>query len=172
MTPYADRAYAATYFATRLHSGSWNTFNAGDRDSALVTATRHIDRLNFVGEKAASFALRDTIIGCVSAEQERAILDAGLAQELQFPRGTDTSVPVDIKIACCEIAFELINGKDPQSELENLATVSQGFASVRKTLDRSYNHEHLLAGIVSVLAWDYLRPYLREPQNIKISRVS
>lgn len=172
MTPYADRAYAATYFATRLHSGSWNTFPPAERDAALVTATRQIDRLNLVGEKNASYLVRSSITGNVTDEQELAIMEAGMTQELQFPRGSDTVVPDDIKIACCEIAFELIHGKNAQTERENLATVSQGFAAVRKTMDRSYNQEHLLAGIVSAEAWDYLRPYLRESNTFRISRVS
>jgi hypothetical protein len=171
MTPYADRQYAETYFLTRLHSGSWFGFSAQDRDAALVTATRQIDRLNFAGEKNAAYVARESY-GDQLCYDEAAIATAGAEQETQFPRGSDTVVPDDIKIACCEIAFELLNGKDPQIEYENLATVSQGIASARKTLDRSFVQEHIAAGIVSVLAWNYLSPYLRDVKDFKIIRVS
>lgn len=145
---YADREYAETYFNSRLHSSGWHGYSASDRDAALATATRYIDRLNFGGCKADE------------------------DQELQFPRGTDTEVPSDIKIACCEIAFEmLVAGRDPQLEFESLRNVSQGFSSVRKTVDGSYNHEHLAAGIVSMQAWNYLRPYLRTTSDVSVIRV-
>lgn len=172
MSQYATLEEAQDYFGTRLHSASWDTFTPSDRNAALITATRQIDRLNFVGEKHLAFVHRQSLDDCITPEQEKEIAEAGLAQELQFPRGSDEVIPEDIKFACMEIAFELINGKDPQKELENLTIVSQGFSSVRNTQDRSFVHEHLNAGIVSAQAWRYLRPYLRDDHDFKISRVS
>ncbi len=174
MAQYATLQEAADYLATRLHSGSWNTYPPGERNAALITASRAISRLSFAGEKAAAYDYRQTagFDGCLTAEQEAEVNSAGADQELEFPRGTDSEIPEDIKIACIEEAFDLIGGKDPQTEFENLATVSQGFASVRVTLDRSYNQDHLLNGLVSLRAWNYLRPYLREPNDFKLRRVS
>lgn len=147
MTMYSTVEAATTYFETRLHSGLWGETSMTDKIAAMTTATRHIDRLSFVGCKTES------------------------DQELQFPRGGDLSVPSDINIACYELAYSLLDGRDPEMELEALAVVSEGFASVRETFDRSQVQEHLNAGIVSHLAWKYLRPYLRDDHSIKISRV-
>jgi hypothetical protein len=174
MAQYATLQEAAEYLATRLHSGAWNTYPASDRTAALITASKAISRLSFAGEKNAAYEYRQTagFTGCITAEQEAEVQAAGATQELEFPRGGDTEIPEDIKIACIEEAFDLLSGKDPQTEFENLATVSQGFASVRVTLDRSYNQDHLLNGLVSLRAWNYLRPYLREPSDFKLRRVS
>ena len=49
------------------------------------------------------------------------------SQELEFPRGADTEVPEAIRRACYEIAHTLLDGKDPELELENLGIVSQGY---------------------------------------------
>lgn len=172
MNSYVTLQEAQDYFETRLHSEPWDTYSVQDRNKALATATRQIDRLNFAGEKHAAYEYRESLnTNLYTKAQEKAIAEAGLTQTLQFPRGSDTEVPNDIKIACMEIAFELLDGKDPEKELENLATISQGFSSIRNTQDRSFVHEHLNAGIVSALAWRYLRPYLRDGFDIKISRV-
>lgn len=173
MAQYATLADAEEYFPNRLHSDLWDTIPPSDRDAALKTATRQIDRLNFVGEPHTSWVYRQGLSShCLSAQDIKNIQQAGMSQELKFPRGSDTEVPNDLKIACMELAYELVDGRDPQKELENLAIVSQGFSAVRNTLDRSFVHEHLSAGIVSTMAWSYLRPYLRDDQDFKISRVS
>lgn len=148
MADYATLSEANAYFATRLHSGLWTETPPADRNAALADATRRIDRLNFAGEKAV-----DT-------------------QELQFPRGTDSSVPGDIKIACYEIAFALLDGVDPERETQDLGVVSQGYSSVRTTYDRSLVQEHFANGIPSIMAWRYLTPFLRDNRSVLLSRVS
>lgn len=168
MAQYATLQEAEEYFSTRLHSRLWETSAPADRTAALVTATRQIDRLNFTGLKNAAWAARQA--NCDATDLE--IITAGAAQELEFPRGRDTAVPNDIKIACMEIAYNLLDGRDPQEELEALTVTSQGFSSVRNNNNRDFLQEHLQAGIVSTLAWAYLRPYLREEKSIKVSRVS
>ena len=61
------------------------------------------------------------------------------------------------RIACYEIAHSLLDGKDPELELENLGIVSQGFGSVRTTYNRSQIPiEHIINGIPSVQAWRHL----------------
>ena len=107
-----------------------------------------IDNLNFRGKKNSS------------------------TQLLQFPRGTDTVVPTDIKIACYEIALRLLDGFDPDFEAENLGSINQGIAGLRDTYDRSFVLDHLRAGIPSPRAWALLKPYLVDPQTILLSRVN
>ena len=90
---------------------------------------------------------------------------------MEFPRGTDTVFPTDIKIASYEIAFALIDGVDPERELEDLGVISQGYSSVRTTYDRSFSPEHTLAGVPSSVAWRYLKPFLRDDSAVRINRV-
>lgn len=165
MTAYVTLAEADTYHASRLFRELWANTAAGEREKALLAASEHIDRLNFIGVKHAAYVQMQA-----TPHDRDAILEASATQERQFPRGSDTEVPDDIKIACYEQAFQLVDGRDPDMEFEQLTTQSEGISSVRRTYGRSYAQEHLLHGIVSPLAWRYLKPYLRDGQNIELRR--
>jgi len=147
MTPYIERADATTYFSERFNSGSWTSADDDDQTAALKTATRYIDRLRFTGAKTVA------------------------TQELQFPRDDDTTVPTDIQYACCEIAYALLDGIEPELEYENLNMVSQGYGNVRSTYDRTDKPLHILAGIPSIVAWRYLLPYMPDLRSISLDRV-
>ena len=127
-------ATADTYFDERLNVTVWAGATDDFKTRALIMATRAIDRLNFLGEIAE------------------------VGQVLQFPRYADDSIPTDIIRATCELALALLDDVDPEIEMENLNMTSQGHGSVRSTYDTSQPPEHILAGIVSVTAWRYLRP--------------
>ena len=148
MPSYATEAEAQTYFDTRLNAEPWDDADSATRDKALAHATNIIDRLNFAGCKADE------------------------AQSNQFPRGTDGTIPQDIKNASSEIALALLDGVDPQLEFENVFMTSQGYGGVRSSFDRKVKAAHLLAGVPSFTAWTYLRPYLLDPLNIEIFRTS
>lgn len=145
---YADVSFAVSYFGTRLHTSPWDNADNGDRVKALTMATRDIDRLDFAGSKAVS------------------------TQENEFPRGQQSEVPEDIKIACCEIALALLDGVDPDQELDAIRMRSNNFVSVKTVYDTGSVPDHILSRIASATAWAYLRPYLREPRNVRLSRVS
>ena len=165
MSSYVTIQEAQDYFTNRLHSGLWDNTSVQNRQKALAEATAAIDRLRFVGDKNTVYVSR------LAGGDDDALTAAFVAQELEFPRGTDEDIPSDIIAACCEEAFSRLDGKDPDEELENLAVSNQGYASVRTTYDRSFVHEHLNAGIVSPRAWRFLKPYLDEVRDFKISRV-
>jgi len=148
MSNYADETWADTYFSTKLNVEPWTDADSGDKTKALTMATEAIDRLNYLG------TMTDP------------------DQENQFPRDADIIVPVDIQKACAEIALKLLDGVDPDNEFEQLAMVSQGYSNVRSTYDRSTPLPHLVAGIVSITAWRYLKPYLRDERVMRIDRVS
>jgi hypothetical protein len=98
--------------------------------------------------------------------------EANLDQPLEFPRGEDTEVPDEILIACWEVAYALLDGVDPDLDVENLGVSSQGYASIRTTYARNQALvEHLMHGIPSATAWRYLMPFLRDADKIKLSRV-
>jgi len=169
---YGTIARANDYFATRLHSELWDATSVLDKSKAIKTGTTLIDHLNFAGEKHEAFLVRkgfDT--ACLTELQQIAIWDAGKTQCLEFPRGSDIFIPRDVELACYDIAFALLDGVDPEIEFENQSTISEGFASVRDTKDRSFVHEHTHAGIPSLGAWSRLRRYLRDARGIQLSRV-
>ena len=152
MAAYDTYDNADTYFATRLHVAAWTGSTNAEKTIALTEASARIDRLRFIGEKVES------------------------TQDLEFPRYYDDTEDLidytDIKIDCYEVAFSLLDGVDPDLELENLAVLARGISSARTTYDRGEVPEHFVSGIPSAYAWSFLRPFLRPSGTIKIRRVS
>jgi len=165
---YGSTTEAADYFANRLHEHAWTESSPTDRVRALIAATIVIDQLNYKGRKATVHTLLE---GDPCATDE-AIREAEAAQALEFPRGADTVVPLNIRRACYEIAHSLLDGKDPEIELENLGVTTQGVVSVRTTYNRDLVPvEHLVNHIPSSIAWRWIKPFLRDDHAIRLSRV-
>ena len=154
MTAYDTYINANTYFESRLYTLAWDEASSADKTVALAEATQRIDRLRFNGIKVAA------------------------SQELEFPQyygddpdGTEV-VPNDIKIACYEVAYALLDGVDPDLELESMSVASEGYSSVRMAKFGNVPQEHIAAGIPSATAWRHLKPYLASDSAIQIRRVS
>lgn len=168
---YGTTTEANEYFSHRLHEYAWTDASTDDRVKALIRSTTIIDALNFKGQKAAVYDVMYDADGNTIDYYEEDLRDADLSQELEFPRDEDTDIPQAILMACWEIAYNLLDGVDPDLELENLGVVSQGIASVRTTYNRNHTQiEHLMNGIPSAAAWRYLRPFLRSSEAVIISR--
>lgn len=166
---YGTTEGADEYFAMRLHEFAWTKARAADRPKALLAATRLINGLNFKGRKHSVY----TLLAAQPQATDEQIAGAEAAQPLEFPRGTDAEVPTDIEMACYEIAHSLLDGVDPQAELEALAVSSQTYGSVRVAYERSaLPIEHLINMVPNAQAWRLLRPYLRDADAIKLSRIS
>jgi len=169
---YGTLVEANSYFSNRLHEEAWYGSDATERPKALVAATRIIDGLNFKGYKHAVYSILYDADGYEYDITEEEIRDAEASQELEFPRGDDAVVPEIIKIACWEITHALLDGIDPDIEVENLGVVSQGYASVRTTYARNQAQiEHLMHGVPSATAWRILKPFLRDSDLIILSRM-
>ncbi len=74
--------------------------------------------------------------------------------------------------ATYELAIVLLDQLDPEMEIRKLGVTSESYAGVRTTYDRSSVDPGTLAGIPSVTAWQFLQPYLADPDEINLSRVS
>lgn len=150
MASYVTATEGLTYFSTKLSSRAtpYNSASLDDRTAALAEATMRIDRLVFNGEKTDS------------------------EQENQFPRDDDSEVPQDIKDACCEIALKLLDGYDDDYEFEDQRIIQQKIGQLSTFHDRSGPSLHKLAGIPSIIAWRLLLPYMRDPREVLIRRVS
>jgi len=139
---------ADTYFAQRLHERTWSQSKAVDREKVLWAAMLIIDALNYKGDKHSEL------------------------QFLEFPRDADTEVPEEIRVATYEIAHSLLDGKDPDIELEALGIKSYGFQGEATSHNREQVPiEHIINGVPSEQAWRLLRPYLREDDAIVLSRI-
>lgn len=150
---YGTISEAETYFYTRLNTDAWDCLagtanETKDKTAALTMATKIIDRLNFLGCKTDP------------------------TQENQFPRDESTEIPTEIKEASFEIALALLDGVDPEIEFENLFLTSQGYSNVRATFDRGQKSPYYLAGVPSAAAWMLLKPFLIDPNEIRLDRVN
>ena len=162
---YGSVSEATEYFSYKLHETVWSAANANDRHLALIAATKIIDALNFKGDKHTVF---------VSTSTDDAVLRAAnAAQNLEFPRDEDTAVPPQIERACYEIARSLLDGRDPETELEALTMTSQGYAALKTQYIREgLPLEHIVNGVPSFAAWCLLRPFLRDTNSFKVNRAS
>jgi hypothetical protein len=145
---YGTLAAGEDYFNYRLGSDAWDQAIIKDREKALIAATRLIDKLNFENSKADD------------------------DQNLQFPRGDDTTVPVEIEFACYEITIKLLEGVDNEVEAQSLGVLTETYTGVRTTYQAGFVNEHLRAGIPSIEAWEYLKPFLRDSKRIQLARIS
>ena len=146
---YGSITGANLYFGSqRLQSEPWEEALVTDRQKGLIMATRAIDRLNFAGVKTDD------------------------DQVLQFPRGDDTVVPLDIELATYECTLKFLDDVDMQDEIESIGITRNQYLGTRSTYDESFVAEYIRAGIPSAEAWVHLKPYLRDIKAIELSRVS
>lgn len=166
---YGTLNEADEYFAKRLHEVAWAEATAADREKALIAARAIIDGLNYKGHKHTVYTL---LQANPSASQEQ-IRAAEASQPLEFPRGADTEVPEAIRVGAYEIAYALLDGKEPEIELENLAISAMGYGAVKTSYERSQLPiEHVINLVPSSAAWRLLKPFLRDSDAIKLSRLS
>jgi len=169
LTYYGTLEEAGTYFAARLHSDLWAEATTAEKTNALIEARRIIDTFAYKGDKHSVYVL----LQANSEATDEQIRVAEASQALEFPRDADTVVLEDIRLAAYEIAYELLDGKDPEMELENLGVESQTFGMVKTSFNRSQLPiEHLINGVPCAKAWRWLRPLFRDGQAIKLSRIS
>lgn len=149
ITPYLEIDDANDYFDERPDGHKWTCCNSENQEKLLKFSTRLINQLRFKGCKTVATQLN------------------------QFPRDiSDDLVPDDIKVACCEIAFALLNDVDVEQEIDNLFVTNNTYATVSTGNSSGVVPAHIRAGIPSSVAWNYLRPYLMDPRKIQIRRVN
>ena len=164
---------------------AWNDADDADKPKALLAARRLIDNLTFKGDKHSVWVFHQQTpppgatrpmapsTGEPTEQYRQEERAAEASQPLEFPRGADTTVPEAIRRAEYELAYSLLDGVDPQMELENLSVTAQGYAEVRTHYERNMVPiEHLINLVPNPLAWSLLKPFLRDDQAVRLSRVS
>lgn len=166
-TFYGEYSDANEYMLNaKLHNKAWVKADLDKRQRALIAASNLIDQLNFRGDKHSVWQAGQDNPDATTSE----LLSADAGQDREFPRDADTEVPANIKKATWEIAYELLDGRDPQLDLETLAVVSQGYSSVRTTYQRDVPLDHMKNFIPSALAWRWLVPFLRDENQLNLAR--
>lgn len=150
---------ADDYFTTRLYTNIWFAKSDTDKQRALNDATRIIDRLNYKGTKT-------------EPDQFHEVPRSGLT--MQRIAIDPTVIPDDFLFAQYEIAFALLKGYDPEKDNRSLGVLSRGYSSVRIAYDPTQVPDYIKWGIPSLMAWQYLLPYLDDSANtsIRLRRVS
>lgn len=148
MAVYTTAVEEEAYFLVRLNTDAYDDASTADKLAARTMATAAFERLNFQGARVDE------------------------DQNLQFPRGSDTDYPQQIKDAHCEEMLSLLDGADPEIEQANLGLRSEGYANLRATHDPDFPAEHIAVGITSITAWRLLLPFLRDTREIRVDRVS
>jgi len=179
MSYYGNISGANQYFSSRLHSEDWSESAPSDRPKALTEATRIIDGLNYRGVKNAVWlVMYDQTTTCspepkllIDPPDRDAVIAADATQELEFPRGKDTTVPTEIEWACYEIAMALIEGFDPEDAMDRLNVLRQSYSAVATTYAAdSAASEYLVYGIPTARVWRWLKPFLSDGRLIRFSR--
>jgi len=143
MTAYATTEEAYAYADLRKPI----TIASVDLERYLTIATDMMDALRYTG----------TLVS---------------GQERKFPRVEDEGIiPTGIKNACIENALSLIDGIDVDLEYENLTMISQSYANIRSTYDRSTVPAHIAARIPSLAAWRLMQPFLPDPREIGFNSI-
>lgn len=147
---YASVAEADAYFFSGyVGAAAWEDAESDEKEAALITATRRIDRLTLRGMKA----------------------DAD--QDLEFPRSysvwvegepktkIDSGILPDVKRACFEEALAALQGK----ALSKRALLQkEGVTSYRAgRAAETYSGAGTAQTLASIEAQDYLRPYVAGP---------
>lgn len=156
---YVTIAEADAYFSTRLGVDVWDSSSSNDKQKSLYEATRAIDRLAYIGVTTDYYN-----------QHVFNMLPSG--QTLQFPRNGDIIIPQGIKNACCECAIAFLDGVDTDAEIQNIGIISDTFASVKQVRQGSFIQPYTLAGIPSARAWMELIPFLADPREVRMVRVS
>lgn len=170
MANYGTVVGGDTYFASRLHAWDWENASAADKAKALTQATELIDQFDYVEQKFTIAALGSQS-DYTAAAWEAAVTAANIAQPLEFPRGDSSTIPDPIIEATYLIAQALLSGRDPEQDLENqtLKVARMGQLSSQRDVEGN-TMEHLAHLIPSPLAWNKIRPFLRERTQFCLNR--
>jgi hypothetical protein len=140
---FADVEMADAYLSGAYHADNWRTLDDDSKGRALVTATRTLDRQEWLGVKTDDL------------------------NELDWPRkdtgviGVDPDlIPVDIQNATIELALSLTQGSDVQnyqSANGNIQTLRAGSASI--TYFRGGGNGGTPTRFPQIV-WELVEPYL------------
>lgn len=161
------------FFSTRLNANPWTDADPSDQLKSLRMATMLIDRLNFAGNKADSAQyLEFPRMNNLIIQNVNDTIDDGIIDAFVTVPSIDVQIPEDIVQACYLIALKLLDGFDPDFERDNLQVAESKYSQVGTKYERTSVPDYVQAGIPSATAWSLIKPYLRDPRSLTLSRDS
>lgn len=154
---YVTSDDADAYFAGKLNTAGWDGASPEQKTKATIDASTIIDNLAFGGEKLV-------------IQQEHEFPRYGVDRTIEEIVYDDNNIPVILKYAVCEQALAMLEGFDPEKEINSINVNARTFGDVKTHYDRSGIPAHLKCGICA-LAWQFLLPLLRDPRDIRMVRV-
>lgn len=139
---YISRADAVTYFTELIHGGDFLSADDADKDKALITATKMLDRQEWVGSKTSPTQELDWPRTGVSDPEGNAV--------------ASDSVPQFILDATCELALALLQDLTVQTNADtsaNIRSLKAGSAEIEYFKGTSGPR---FPTIVHELVWFYL----------------
>jgi hypothetical protein len=187
---YASRVQAQMYFDGHLGTRAWDRASPMDQNKSLIQATTAIDKLRFRGEKWS----RTQLLEFPRKYEDRnwwwlytGLLNLTYFDEIliyEYPNlyvkqptncvfvpGATPPIPTNIMYATAETALQFLAGRDPEKEAREIFLEEQHFTTIRTKRDIKVVDEWTLAGIPSVTAWNFIKPYLADPLAIDLCRV-
>lgn len=155
---YLDVASADAYFSDRLGAEAWDALTDAQKAQALVTATRRLERLPYVGAKkdqaqALAFPRCYPPTGLPIPPAQNSFDDP-----LYAGWYCESDVPQAIKDAVCEEALALVSiGKSQRLELIAQGVKSFSLGRLSETFGAAPKG---LGGLLSLEARELLRPYV------------
>lgn len=176
---YVSLPEAEQYFSVRLNSDSWYNAVQKDKIAALTMATMDINQLNFIGCKAdpsqplafprniaqptPSTPVYLSITGIVYYNDPYNNMPNPLV-----PTQPILINPPQINSACCEIAYNYLDGVEIETELNRLLVTHQHYTNVTEAYASA--NEAKRAGINSNKAWIYLKPYVNNGFQLTLTK--
>jgi hypothetical protein len=126
---------AQIYFDERFDSNSWLSLDTSQQELLLISASKKISSLDFVGEKL------------------------NINQPLAFPRNYE--IPQDIKNAVCEEALAIflnINNIHSKNKENNISSINLGVGSITYNTNNNFDEtETLFSSTARQLVKKWLR---------------
>ncbi len=156
---YGTTASGDLFHATRMHSWDWSQATVYDQTKALYTATRLMDKFNFIGVKT------DEDQG-LEFPRTRTLTD-GTVCEI----GGVSDIPQPIENAAYLISEALLSGRDPDMDFESQRVKVETFGPVRTEYATDKGPmQHTANTIPSPTAWALMRPFLEISTSFGVNR--
>lgn len=119
---------------------------------------------------------KDAWLDSNDEDRTTALLQAeGIVKNLAVPLFEELetynyTVPIDVKGAVAEIALRLLEGVDPEEELDAVQASRLTFDKVSRSNKAMEIPLHILAGVPSYKAFTVLQQYIPNPTTVRLFR--
>jgi hypothetical protein len=116
---YVTLAEAIAYFDNKLDVAAWTDASDAQKEQALVTATRYLETLSWVGQVRSESQV-------LAFPREGEYFDETRGISVTFT----TTVPQRITDAVCELAYHMLNNDGLLDDVGSVKSVSVGSISI------------------------------------------